>query len=68
MKKIHSRTSWLSSEGAPIPLGVTWIESEQAYNFALYSKHAQSVALLLYCATDVENPAFRFDLAQVTEL
>ena len=28
--------SWATVEGAPFPQGVTWIEDEQAYNFALY--------------------------------
>ena len=37
---------------------MTWIQSEQAYNFALYSKHAHSVTLLLYSESDVETPAF----------
>lgn len=44
------------AEGAPHPLGVTWIEKEQAYNFALYSKHAERVTLLLYGKDDVVNP------------
>ena len=30
--------SWATVEGAPFPQGVSWIEDEQAYNFALYSK------------------------------
>jgi isoamylase len=50
-------TSWASEEGLPAPLGVTWVEAEQAYNFALYSKHAESVTLLLYRLDDVVNPA-----------
>ena len=48
--------SWLSTEGAPIPLGVTWIEEEQAYNFAVYSKHAESVTLLFYGPEDQSGP------------
>ena len=51
-----ARGSWTTQEGAPSPLGVTWIESEQAYNFALYSKHAERVTLLLYRDDDVANP------------
>ncbi|MGH8067105.1 MAG: glycogen debranching protein [Candidatus Entotheonellia bacterium] len=49
-------TSWATVEGAPFPQGVTWIEDEQAYNFALYSKHADSVTLLLYREDDVVHP------------
>jgi hypothetical protein len=39
---------WFTFEGSPSPLGVTWLEDEAAYNFALYSKHATAVTLLLY--------------------
>ena len=35
-------------EGSCCPLGVTWIASRQAYNFALYSRWAQAVNLLLF--------------------
>jgi isoamylase len=40
--------SWYSTEGSPFPMGVTYIAGEDAYNFALYSKNAGSVTLLLY--------------------
>ena len=55
-------TGWLANEGAAIPLGVTWIEAEQSYNFALYSKHARTVDLLLYDTNDVEQPCFTYAL------
>ncbi len=55
-------SSWLSSEGAPIPLGVTWIEEEQANNFAIYSKHAHRVTLLIYREEDTTKPSFIYDL------
>src|SRR5271170_7590665 len=57
------RPTWTQIEGSPLPLGVTWIEREQAFNFAVHSEHAESVTLLLYSATDLVNPliAFRFD-------
>src|SRR5712691_12004131 len=59
-------TSWATVEGAPFPQGVTWSEDEQAYNFALYSKHAESVTLLLYREDDVMHPLFtsRLDYRQ----
>jgi isoamylase len=55
--------SWSSSEGAPLPQGATWIAEEQAYNFALYSKHAGSVEVLLYRPTDLVRPhlVYRLD-------
>jgi isoamylase len=53
---------WEATEGLPFPLGPTRLE-EDAYNFALYSKHAESVTLLLYTKSDIVNPvlAYRFD-------
>ena len=60
---VAKRSNWAEAEGLPLPHGVTWIESEQAFNFAVYSEHAESVTLLLYSATDLVNPVFtyRFD-------
>ena len=54
---------WAIAEGFPSPLGATRIAGEDAYNFALYSKHAQSVMLLLYTEHDIVNPllVYRFD-------
>ncbi|MEA3145561.1 MAG: isoamylase [Verrucomicrobiota bacterium] len=40
--------NWPSIEGSPMPLGVTFIPEEEAYNFALYSKNATEVTLLLF--------------------
>ncbi len=57
------RPTWAQAEGSPLPLGVTWIEGEQAFNFAVHSEHAESVTLLLYAPDDLVNPllTFRFD-------
>jgi len=54
---------WAQIEGSPLPLGATWIEDEQAFNFAIYAEHADSVTLLLYCPRDLANPiwTFQFD-------
>ncbi len=49
--------SWASVEGLPFPLGVTWVADEHAYNFALYSKHATSVRLLLFTGDELTVPA-----------
>ena len=60
------RANWTAVEGSASPLGVTWIESEKAYNFALYSKNATGVTLLLYTEEDFLIPAvqLRFDLGR----
>ena len=34
------------SQGEIVPPGASWIEAEQAYNFSLYAKHAESVVLM----------------------
>ena len=44
------------SEGEPWPLGCSWSEANQSYNFALYSKHAIAVTLLLYNDRDFAIP------------
>ena len=57
------RPTWAQAEGSSLPLGVSWINEEQAFNFAVHSEHAESVTLLLYSAADLVNPllTFRFD-------
>jgi isoamylase len=57
---VKKRPTWAQEEGSPLPLGVTWIERDQAFNFAVHSEHAESVTLLLYSATDWVNPIFTF--------
>ncbi len=53
---------WDRQEGTPGPLGVTWISSLNAWNFALYSRRASGVTLLLYAAGDPINPIFEVRL------
>jgi isoamylase len=54
------RHRWAEAEGLPLPLGATWIEEEQAFNFAVYAEHAAGVTLLLYSADDLAKPILRF--------
>lgn len=54
---------WTKIEGSPSPLGVTWVEQDKAYNFALYSKHATGVTLLLYSDQDFVNPIYQYRLS-----
>jgi len=49
-------------EGFPFPLGLTWIAEADVWNFALYSKHAERVTLLLYAEDDLTRPVARCDL------
>jgi glycogen operon protein len=52
---------WEAVEGLPYPLGVSWCAADRAYNFALYSKHATAVRLVLF-ADDPRRPRLSRDL------
>ena len=54
------RRTWEQTDGTSLPLGATWMEDEEAFNFAIYAEHAESVTLLLYSAEDVDSPVLRF--------
>ena len=55
-------STWSQTEGAPQPLGATWLQKENSYNFSFYSRHATGVTLLLYAAQDLVNPVLRVSL------
>jgi len=59
-KVASDRPTWASRDGSPSPLGATWIPSERAYNFALYSKYADKVTLFLYDDLDTTTPVFTY--------
>jgi len=61
------RIGWFTVEGSPFVLGQTWIETEQAYNFSLFSANASSVTLLLYGEEDVSTPLFQLRLDPLTQ-
>jgi isoamylase len=46
--------------GSPWPLGVQWVEAEDAFNFSLYSRHATGVSLLCYGEDQPAKPVFEF--------
>ena len=52
-------TSWSQIGGSPQPLGAVWLGEERSYNFALYSRHATGVTLLLYTTHDLVNPVWK---------
>ena len=54
------RPSWAQTEGTPLPLGATWIEDEQAFNFAVHAEHAESVTLFLYSSEELAKPILTF--------
>src|ERR1051326_7086374 len=54
--------SWPGLSGSPTPLGMTWNEQQQAYNFALFSAAAAGIRLLLFAADDLARPVYSRDL------
>ncbi len=56
------RARWAATEGSSFPLGVSWVADEDAYNFALYSRFAERVTLLLYSASEIATPVFEYPL------
>ena len=50
--------SWRAHEGSSSPLGCTWVEKYQAYNFALFARHADGVKLQMYRADDLMHPVY----------
>ena len=62
MRSIPGEGSNPGSElkGSPAPLGVTWVAIENAWNFAVFSRHATGVTLLLYGEKDFVEPIHQF--------
>ncbi|QDT61378.1 Glycogen debranching enzyme [Stieleria bergensis] len=60
------KRGWAAQEGSPFPLGVTFIEREDAFNFAIYSKHAERVTLLWFAESDVTTPLSQFEFDYLT--
>ncbi len=58
LRSSGSFDEWDRKEGTPGPMGVTWVPSLAAWNFALYSRRATGVTLLLYSAGDPVHPLF----------
>jgi isoamylase len=57
---------WAASEGLPTPLGATWIPSEGSFNFAIYSKYADDVTVLLYGADEYTVPMLEYQFDPFT--
>ncbi len=57
----NTKSEWNSKEGSSYPLGVYYVEGESSYNFAIYSRHAIDVTLLLYSGTDYVNPVHEYE-------
>lgn len=52
---------WIAREGYPGRGGVTYVARLNAYNFAIYSKHATSIRLNLHRAGAVFEPFFTYE-------
>jgi isoamylase len=63
---LTSIEAWERAEGAAAPLGAAWIEEHQSDNFALYSRHATGVTLLLYDEHNFFEPIYQRQLDYLT--
>lgn len=54
--------SWAEKGGSPSPLGVIWVEKEQAFNFALYGTYATDITLSLDTHNDTVDPPIQYRL------
>ena len=52
---------WASQEGTPYPLGASYVEQARAFNFAIYSKHAERVTLLLFAESNLGVPMLSYE-------
>ncbi len=56
MRSSASFDDWDRKEGTPGPMGVSFVPAFRAWNFALYSRRALGVTLLLYSAEETVRP------------
>ena len=63
--QLRTVARWDRAEGRATPLGAARIDSEQAWNFALFSRHASGLTLLLYSENDLARPVFQTSLDPV---
>lgn len=62
LRRYHALHCYPEPGGWPAPLGATWVADRQIYNFALYSRHAWGVTLLVYRRADPVHPVFEYSL------
>lgn len=60
--QLHQGPEWERFEGTPAPLGVSWLNTEQAYNFAIDAVNASRVTLLLFREQEFEVPVCSLEL------
>jgi len=65
LANLRSVDPWEKAEGSPTPFGATWVESENAWNFAIFSRHATSITLLVYGKEGSPAPVFQLTLDPV---
>ncbi len=53
---------WRELEGSPHPLGAAWIPASRAFNFAIYSRSAETMTIRLFRADDLTTPSFTLNL------
>ncbi|HKB15815.1 MAG TPA: alpha-amylase family glycosyl hydrolase, partial [Planctomycetota bacterium] len=59
LAQLRTVETWERAEGSPTPLGATWVQTERAWNFSLFSRHAAGATLLIYGEDDPGKPVFQ---------
>src|SRR5215204_1987056 len=66
LANLRTVEAWERRYGSPTPFGATWIPAESAWNFAVYSRAASAVTLLLYRRDDPVTPVYVHQLDPFT--
>jgi isoamylase len=59
------RDAWYQREGSPASLGCVWLEHGNAFDFALYSRDASAVTLLLFSPSDLTHSCLELSLSHL---
>ena len=62
LRSSASFDEWDRKEGTPGPMGVTWVPTLRAWNFAVYSRRATGVTLLIYNSENQVRPILELRL------
>lgn len=62
MGNLSTIDAWEREEGAPTPVGATWVQELGAWNFSIYSRAATGVTLLIYGTDDLRVPLLALEL------
>ena len=66
LANLRTVEDWERRYGSPTPFGATWVPADAAWNFAIFSRAARSMTLLLYRRDDPVTPVLVHRLDPLT--